>query len=99
MILFVFSVLLLATLSLNYWLDHFVTKGTSLNSSGKVLKKILIVFASLGLVLLTVMILVPFMIHVDDYRPKITSLANENINGKLELGKLTLTLWGKLMLG
>ncbi len=48
-----------------------------------------------GLLLLTAVIL-PFVIKVDQYRPMIVSKANEQINGKLELGKLDLSLWGQI---
>lgn len=41
-------------------------------------------------------IIVPMVVNVDDYRPKIVSAAEEHINGKLELGKLSLSLWGQV---
>jgi len=49
----------------------------------------------IGLLLLTAIVL-PFIIKVDQYRPLIVQKANEQINGKLELGKLDLSLWGQI---
>jgi len=46
--------------------------------------------------LLVVMIIAPLVIDVDQYRPQIVRAANENINGKLEIGKLSLSLWGQI---
>ncbi len=43
-----------------------------------------------------VLVAVPFFIKVDDYRPQIVSTANQYLNGKLELGKLSLSLWGQV---
>jgi len=37
-------------------------------------------------------------VNVDQYRPQIVSLINEKINGKIEIGKLTLSLWGKILI-
>ncbi len=48
-----------------------------------------------GLLLLA-MIVVPLVVDVDSYRPQIVQTANEKINGKLEMGKLTLSLWGQI---
>lgn len=48
-----------------------------------------------GLILLAIVIL-PFVIDVDHYRPQIVQAANDHINGKLEMGKLTLSLWGQI---
>ena len=44
-------------------------------------------------VLLLAIIVLPLVVDVDSYRPEIVKVANENINGKLELGKLKLSLW------
>ncbi len=54
------------------------------------------VFGGLLGVLLVAIIVLPFVINVDSYRPEIIKIANENINGKLDLGKLTLSLWGQI---
>ena len=63
------------------------------------MKKIVKVLAGIvGLFLLAIIIL-PFVIDVDQYRPKIVKAANEQLNGSLELGKLKLSLWGKIDIG
>jgi AsmA protein len=49
----------------------------------------------LGLFLLAALIL-PFIVNVDKYRPQIIQAASDRINGKLELGKLSLSLWGRV---
>jgi hypothetical protein len=36
------------------------------------------------------------VVDVDKYRPQIVSKANEQLNGKLELGQLKLSLWGRV---
>lgn len=41
-------------------------------------------------------IAVPLFVDVDKYRPQIVKAANDNMNGKLELGKLKLSLWGQI---
>lgn len=41
-------------------------------------------------------VMVPFVVDVDDYRPKIVESVRQKMNGKLELGKLSLSLWGQI---
>jgi len=60
------------------------------------LKKISVAFGILFLLLLTVALVAPSLIDVDRYRPQIVELASQHLNGKLELGKLKLSLWGKV---
>ncbi len=60
------------------------------------LKKILIGFGALVLLLLAAIIIIPFVVDVDQYRPQIVALANEQINGKLAIGKMKLSLWGRV---
>ncbi len=60
------------------------------------MKKLLIVLASLGVLFLAAIIIVPMVVDVDQYRPQILKAANEKMNGKLELGKLKLSLWGSI---
>lgn len=67
-----------------------------MNSYGKISKKILVWGAGLFGALVLILAIIPFFIDVDSYRPKIVSIANEHINGKLELGKLSLSLWGQI---
>src|SRR5262245_57738435 len=59
-------------------------------------KKLLMVFGGLFALLLVAIIAIPFFVDVDKYRPQIVSKANEYINGKLEIGKLSLSLWGQV---
>ena len=59
-------------------------------------KKILIVVGALFTSLILAAVCIPFFVNVDKYRPEILAKVNENINGKLELGKLDLSLWGRV---
>lgn len=54
-------------------------------------------FVGLFGLLVAAAVIIPLVFDVDKYRPQIVSKANEYINGSLEVGKLTLSLWGKLM--
>ncbi len=38
----------------------------------------------------------PFVVDVNKYRPQIVAAANEHLNGKLELGALKLSFWGRV---
>ena len=60
------------------------------------LKKISVAFGILFLLLLTVALVAPALIDVDRYRPQLVELASRHLNGKLELGRLKLSLWGKV---
>ncbi|MBI4403946.1 MAG: AsmA family protein [Deltaproteobacteria bacterium] len=53
------------------------------------------IVAVFGLLVLTAAIL-PFVIDVDKYRQKLVEVGQEHLNGKLELGKLSLSLWGQV---
>lgn len=46
-----------------------------------------------GLFILACLI-IPLVVDVDKYRPEIEEAANQNINGKVKIGKLSLSLWG-----
>jgi len=46
--------------------------------------------------LLTVALVVPLVVNVDQYRPKIVEVAQNYINGKVEMGPLSLSLWGRI---
>jgi hypothetical protein len=59
-------------------------------------KKIAIGFGVFLGLLLAVIVILPFVVNVDSYRPQIVQIANEKINGKLEMGKLSLSLWGQI---
>ena len=60
------------------------------------MKKIIIVVGALFLLLLAAIVVIPFVVDVDKYRPKIVEIVNQNINGKVEMGKLKLSLWGQV---
>lgn len=50
-----------------------------------------------GLVLLvSAAVVLPFVIRVDQYRPEITAAMNQHLEGELSLGKLSLSLWGRI---
>src|SRR5579885_915891 len=59
-------------------------------------KKILIAVGALIGLFVVAAIAVPLFVDVDKYRPQIVGKANEYINGKLEVGKLSLSLWGQI---
>lgn len=59
-------------------------------------KKIGIVISVFIAIFLLAAVIVPLVVNVDQYRPKIVQSANERLNGKLELGKLSLSLWGQI---
>jgi uncharacterized protein involved in outer membrane biogenesis len=60
------------------------------------MKKALWILGGLFVALLVALVSVPLFVDVDQYRPVITAEANKRINGKLELGKLNLSLWGAI---
>lgn len=62
----------------------------------RILKRLGIGIAAFFGLLLIAAIAIPFFINVDTYRPQIVQTVNDKINGKFELGKLTLTLWGQI---
>ena len=63
------------------------------------LKKIGIVIGVLVGLFVAAAVLVPFFVDANKYRPQIEKLVEENINADLELGKLSLSLWGGLHIG
>lgn len=70
-----------------------------MNGGRRWLKRIGIGLGVLVGLLLLAAIIIPLVVKVDDYRPQIVSAANEKLNGKLDLGKLTLTMWGQIRVG
>jgi hypothetical protein len=62
----------------------------------KALKWLGIVLGALIGLMIAAAIVVPLVVDVDKYRPQIVEAANQKINGKLELGKLSLSLWGQI---
>src|SRR6185295_14314071 len=59
-------------------------------------KKILIAVSAFFALVIVAIIAIPFFVDVDKYRPQIVSKANEYLNGKLDIGKLSLSLWGQV---
>jgi hypothetical protein len=60
------------------------------------MKKLGMVLGVLFLLLIAAMMTIPMVVDVDKYRPQIVDTANGQLNGKLELGKLSLSLWGQV---
>ena len=61
-------------------------------------KKTALILGFLLLAGIAALFLVPYFFNVDRYRPQILEAANAQLNGKLDLGPLTLTLWGKILI-
>jgi AsmA protein len=61
-------------------------------------KKLTIGFGILMGLILAAIIIIPLVVDVDQYRPKIVDAVNQKINGKLTLGHLTLKLWGRIQI-
>ena len=57
-------------------------------------KKLVIGFGILVGLFVLAALTIPFLVDVDQFRPKIVKLVNESINGEFQLGKLQLSLWG-----
>lgn len=77
----------------------FCLKAVNIRSM-KNFKKTAFLSLSIGVgTLLVLAAVAPFLIDVDKFRPDIVRLANQNLNGSLELGKLKLNLWGKIAVG
>ncbi len=60
------------------------------------LKKILIGLGGVLVLILMAIIITPLVVDIDQYRPQIVEAANEQINGELNIGKLSLSLWGQV---
>lgn len=63
---------------------------------GKSVKKVALFFGGFVVLLLVLIVSIPLFVNVDKYRPQIVDAANQEINGTLELGKLSLSLWGQI---
>ncbi|MGE0613996.1 MAG: hypothetical protein AB7P04_00005, partial [Bacteriovoracia bacterium] len=61
------------------------------------MKKLAIGVVGFVFLLVAAAVIIPLVVDVDKYRPQIVAIANEKINGKLEMGKLTLSLWGQIL--
>ncbi len=60
------------------------------------MKKALKILGGIVGLLIVAMLVIPLVVDVDKYRPQIIKAANEQLNGTLELGKLKLSLWGRV---
>ncbi|MSP18961.1 MAG: hypothetical protein EXR74_05265 [Bdellovibrionales bacterium] len=59
-------------------------------------KKIFLGFCSIVGIVILILAAIPLWFDVDHYRPQMVSVSEEFLNGKLTLGKLTFSVWGKL---
>jgi uncharacterized protein involved in outer membrane biogenesis len=62
----------------------------------KVLKWIGISFGVFLVLLVATALIVPLVVDVDQFRPKIVEVSKQYLNGELKLGKLHLSLWGQV---
>ncbi len=60
------------------------------------LKRGLIAGGAFFILLVAAAIVVPLIVNIDQYRPQIEQVVNDNINGKISIGKLGLSLWGRV---
>jgi uncharacterized protein involved in outer membrane biogenesis len=60
------------------------------------MKKIVLLLGGLLALLIVAALAVPLFVDVDRYRPQLLEKANSMIEGRLELGKLKLSLWGRV---
>lgn len=60
------------------------------------MKKLAVVVGGVLGILILAAVIIPLVVDVDKYRPQIVQAAEQNINGKLALGKLSLSLWGQI---
>jgi AsmA protein len=63
------------------------------------MKKLGIIIGSVFALLIATIVVVPLVVDVNQYNPQIVKAVNERINGNLELGKLSLSLWGRIRIG
>ena len=59
-------------------------------------KKTLKIALGIITLFLVAAVAVPMFVKVDQYRPAIVKAINDKINGKIELGHMTLSLWGQI---
>jgi AsmA protein len=60
------------------------------------MKKTVLLMGGLIALLLVAAVAVPLFVDVDRYRPQLVEKANSLINGRVDLGKLKLSLWGRI---
>jgi hypothetical protein len=59
-------------------------------------KNLLKLMGAIVFLLLLVIVTLPFVVNIDQYRPLIVNAINEKITGKVTLGELKLSLWGRI---
>jgi AsmA protein len=62
----------------------------------KALKIFGLSLAVVVVLVLAAIVVIPLVVDVDKYRPQVVEAVNDQIHGKLELGKLSLSLWGQI---
>jgi hypothetical protein len=67
-----------------------------MGKSRKVLKWVALFFVSSFALLFLAILAVPLFVDVDRFRPQIVDAAAPYLNGKLSLGKLSLSMWGQV---
>jgi hypothetical protein len=67
-----------------------------MNQKKKLIKIAAVSVGSVLGVIVAAALIIPLVVNVDKYRPLIVQTVNEKINGKFELGELSLSLWGRL---
>jgi AsmA protein len=60
------------------------------------MKKLVVIIGSVVALIVVALLVIPMVVNVDKYRPQIVAAANEKMNGSLEIGKLSLSLWGHI---
>ena len=69
---------------------------TSPIQSSVLQKKIILgVCSGVGIIILF-LASIPLWFDIEHYRPEVVSISEKFLNGKLTLGKLTFSVWGKL---
>ncbi len=63
------------------------------------MKKVLLLIGGFFLAFVVLVMSAPFFVDIDKYRPDILAAVNQKINGKAEIGKLSLSLWGAVKVG
>jgi uncharacterized protein involved in outer membrane biogenesis len=60
------------------------------------MKKFIATSGGLIAFVIVALLIIPMIVNVDKFRPQIVTAANEKMNGTLELGQLSLSLWGHI---
>ena len=60
------------------------------------MKKLLIILGSAVALIVVALLVIPMIVDVDKYRPQIVAAADQKMNGSVEIGHLSLSLWGHI---